>query len=428
MPSCVARVLDAAEEQRVVAAPVRALDAGDEVGQRAVDERRVARRRRSAARARPRRAGPRSDPTARSGSRTARSRRSGCPRGAGRTSSCAGRPRSSTSGGSSETDMNALAVMPWTCVALERRDDRDAGGEHAERLAQRDRGSSPLSTSGARRSATSSKGLAPIPSGPAQLRGKSNSAGGRALRSAGASSPGRRTGTRTTVAGIRFWCPSSLPTSTSVPSSAYWTAIRHSAMFLRSVGLRVPLVITPTRLAADVDAVAVAGRLVALELEPDEPALRVRLALDQRLLADEVVLGVELDREADARPRTGRPGRRTRSRRRSGRTRCAACRARRGPSGVRPCGAPASQIASHTAGAVVGVAEDLVAELAACSRCARRRSGCRRSRRSARRGSGTTSAPRARGWVGGAQTSSLQDLAARAGPGRRGCAAGRSTA
>ena len=78
------------------------------------------------------------------------------------------------------------------------------------------------------------------------------------------------------------------------------------------------------------------------------------------------------------------------------------------PSGFRPCGAPASQIASQTAGAVVGVAEDLVAELAACSRCARRRSGCRRSRRSARPGSGTTSAPRAAAAVGGAQTSSFR--------------------
>src|SRR5262249_54853959 len=37
-----ARVLDAAEEQRVIAAPVGALDPGDEMGQRAVDERRLA--------------------------------------------------------------------------------------------------------------------------------------------------------------------------------------------------------------------------------------------------------------------------------------------------------------------------------------------------------------------------------------------------
>ena len=46
-------------------------------------------------------------------------------------------------------------------------------------------------------------------------------------------------------------------------------------------------------------AVAVRGRLVALELEPDELALRVRLARDQRLLAEEVAVGVERDREAD---------------------------------------------------------------------------------------------------------------------------------
>ena len=89
---------------------------------------------------------------------------------------------------------------------------------------------------------------------------------------------------------MRFWSPSSLPTSTAVPSSAYWIAIRQSAMFFRSVGLRVPLVTTPTRWRPDVDLVAVPGGLVAVELEPDELALRVRGALDQRVLADEVVV------------------------------------------------------------------------------------------------------------------------------------------
>ena len=76
--------------------------------------------------------------------------------------------------------------------------------------------------------------------------------------------------------------------------------MRHSATFLRSVGLRVPLVTTPDAPAVDPDLVAVPGRLVALELEPDEPALGMRGALDERVLADEVVLAVELDREADA--------------------------------------------------------------------------------------------------------------------------------
>ncbi len=53
--------------------------------------------------------------------------------------------------------------------------------------------------------------------------------------------------------------------------------------------------------AADVHAIAVAGDLVAGELEADERALRVRLALDQRLLADEVVaVLVQRDGEPDA--------------------------------------------------------------------------------------------------------------------------------
>ena len=69
-------------------------------------------------------------------------------------------------------------------------------------------------------------------------------------------------------------------------------------------------------LAADVDLVAVTGGLVPLELEPDERALRMRVALLERGASDEVVVGPQVDGEADARPRTGRPGRRTRTRRR----------------------------------------------------------------------------------------------------------------
>ena len=61
-------------------------------------------------------------------------------------------------------------------------------------------------------------------------------------------------------------------------------------MFFFRIGERVPLVITPTCCAADVHAVAVPGRLVALELEPDEHPLRMRAPLEQRVAADEVVL------------------------------------------------------------------------------------------------------------------------------------------
>src|SRR3954469_24466159 len=49
-----------------------------------------------------------------------------------------------------------------------------------------------------------------------------------------------------------------------------------------------------------VDAVAVPGGLVARELEAHQPALRVLAALDERLLADEVLGRVERDGEADA--------------------------------------------------------------------------------------------------------------------------------
>ena len=42
------------------------------------------------------------------------------------------------------------------------------------------------------------------------------------------------------------------------------------------------------------------GRLVPLELEPDEHALRMRLPLPERVAADEVLVRVEIDGEADA--------------------------------------------------------------------------------------------------------------------------------
>src|SRR5262249_40666169 len=54
-------------------------------------------------------------------------------------------------------------------------------------------------------------------------------------------------------------------------------------------------------LAADVDLVTVARGLVALELEPDEDALRVRGPLLERGAADEVVVRLKVHREPDAR-------------------------------------------------------------------------------------------------------------------------------
>ena len=150
-----------------------------------------------------------------------------------------------------------------------------------------------------------------------------------------------------------------------------------------------------------VHAVAVAGGLVALELEPDERPLRVRLALDQRRLADEVVLGVERHREADARPRTGRPGRRTRSRRRSAPTRSAACRARRARAASARAARRPPRSRPRPPGRRTGGTRPR-SRARRCSRCARRRSGCRRSRRSARSGSGTTCSSSSSGCVSAA--------------------------
>src|SRR4029077_10492881 len=50
--------------------------------------------------------------------------------------------------------------------------------------------------------------------------------------------------------------------------------------------------------APDVDTIAVRGRLVTLQFEPDEGPLRMSLAAEQRLLAHEVV-GLRGHREAD---------------------------------------------------------------------------------------------------------------------------------
>ena len=61
-------------------------------------------------------------------------------------------------------------------------------------------------------------------------------------------------------------------------------------MFFFSTGRARPARDDADLVAADVDAVAVAGRLVPFELEPDERPLRMLAPLDERLLADEVVL------------------------------------------------------------------------------------------------------------------------------------------
>ena len=91
-----------------------------------------------------------------------------------------------------------------------------------------------------------------------------------------------------------------MPTSTAVPISAYWTAIRHERDRLAQRRAARPAGHDAHAPAADVDLVAVAGGLVALELQPDEPALRVLLALEQRLAADEVLVAGQRDGEADA--------------------------------------------------------------------------------------------------------------------------------
>ena len=70
-------------------------------------------------------------------------------------------------------------------------------------------------------------------------------------------------------------------------------------MFFFRIGERVPRGDHADLRPADVDAVAVAGDLVALQLETDEHALRVRPAPGERLLADEVVVLVGRDDETD---------------------------------------------------------------------------------------------------------------------------------
>ena len=82
-------------------------------------------------------------------------------------------------------------------------------------------------------------------------------------------------------AGSRFWWPSSLPISTSVPIAAWTTSMRASAMFFLRIGERTPLVTVPIWARPDMHAVAVAHRLVAVDLEADQPVARMLLALER---------------------------------------------------------------------------------------------------------------------------------------------------
>ena len=113
-PFSVAHVLDPAEEERVVAAPVRADDACDEVRERSLDERRVVHELELGLR-------PVGDAAGETVGEDAlpllehADAEPDTPPAAAR-SSCARRSTEMTiSGGCRDTDMNAFAVMPWIC-------------------------------------------------------------------------------------------------------------------------------------------------------------------------------------------------------------------------------------------------------------------------------------------------------------------------
>ena len=133
----VAGVLDVTEEERVVAAPVRPHDARDEMRQRPLDERRVAHEDELRLHSSEPRRAKKSESSACPCARTLTPYRlpsCSIPHMRARRSS-----EISTSGGRSETDMNALAVMPCTCSPDARRQHGDARREHPERPAERDR-------------------------------------------------------------------------------------------------------------------------------------------------------------------------------------------------------------------------------------------------------------------------------------------------
>ena len=102
-------------------------------------------------------------------------------------------------------------------------------------------------------------------------------------------------------AGSRFWWPSSLPISTSVPSSAWVTSMRASAMVFFRIGERVALVTTPIWARPTWTQSPWPTGFLALHLQADQRPLRMLLPPQQRLAADEVlVLRVERHGEADA--------------------------------------------------------------------------------------------------------------------------------
>ena len=142
----------------------------------------------------------------------------------------------------------------------------------------------------------------PRRSGTRRVRNASTcSAESDSIRSAAASCRGRRTGSGRPspgcASGGRRACrpraPCRAPRTARRPARARCSSCR--------IGLRVPLVTTPTRWRPDVDLVAVPGGLVALELEADEHAAADARALLERRAADEVVVRLQIDREADPR-------------------------------------------------------------------------------------------------------------------------------
>ena len=71
-------------------------------------------------------------------------------------------------------------------------------------------------------------------------------------------------------------------------------------MFFFRIGERVPLVTDADLGPADMDAIALARRLIAVEFQTDELQARMLLAPQHGLAADELLIALERDGEADA--------------------------------------------------------------------------------------------------------------------------------
>ena len=203
---------------------------------------------------------------------------------------------------------------------------------------------------------------------------------------------------------MRFWWPSSLPTSTAVPSSRRSTSIRHSAMFLCRIGERMPLVTVPTCARPIWTQSPWAAVSCPSSSRPTSLRWGDAPCADQGLAADEIlVLGLQATVKADAGlERIGLVVELVVGEDQAGLDpHHVQCFQAEGRDAVRLAGLPRSRPTRRRR-----LADGTTPRSPArrCSRCARQRPVSRRDRRSGRSRSGTSPVPPSRAGPAGSRS------------------------